>query len=138
MLVSKPILQQGIPEEYNLAGICAQSCLEGVCDKLQSGEVNIEDLQKVDTNREQMQRLCVAVSSNKDGRYSFKSVETAIKKRVEEYRAVKRRREVVSHLCRQILPIADNMQGISLQCSSLNLTLSLLLLNFASHAVCML
>jgi hypothetical protein len=114
ILVSKKILQQGIPEEYNLAGVCAQSCLEGVCDKLQSGEVNIEDLQKVSKHQEQMQRLCVAVSSSKNGRYSYESVDTAVKKRLEEYRAVKRRKEVISHLYRQILPIADNVQGISL------------------------
>jgi hypothetical protein len=112
--VSKKILQEGIPEEYHLAGVCAQSCLEGVCNKLQSGEVNIEDLQKLSKNQEQMQRLCVAVSSNEDGRYSYELVETAVKKRLDEYRAVRRRREVISHLYRQILPIADNMQGISL------------------------
>ena len=96
-----------------MAGMCAQSCLETMCDKLQSGEVNIEDLQKVSNNPEQMQRLCIAVSSSKDGRYSYRSVETAVKKRLEEYRAVKRRREVISHLYRQIHPVAASVQGMS-------------------------
>ena len=111
IIVSKQVLQQGIPEEYHLAGVCAQSCLEAMCDKLQSGEVNIEDLQKLSYNQEQMQRLCVAVSSSKDGRYSYKFVETAVKKRLEEHRAVKRRKEVLSHLCRHIS--SEQVQGRS-------------------------
>ena len=111
IIVSKPVLQQGIPEEYHLAGVCAQSRLETMCDKLQSGEVNIEDLKKLSNNQEQMQRLCVAVSSSKDGWYSYKSVETAIKKRLEEHRAVKRRKEVLSQLCRHIY--SEQVQGMS-------------------------
>ena len=114
IIVSKETLQQGIPGEYHLAGACARSRLEEMCDKLQSGEVNIEDLQKLSNNQEQMQRLCVAVSSSKDGRYSYKLVEAAVKKRLEEHRAVKRRREVISHLYRQLHPVADNLQGMSL------------------------
>ena len=111
IIVSKPVLQQGIPEEYHLAGVCAQSCLEIMCDKLLSGKVNIEDLQKLSKDQEQMQRLCVAVSSGKYGRYSYKSVETAVKKRLEEHRAVKRRKEILSHLCRHIY--SEQVQGRS-------------------------
>ena len=111
-LVSKKVLQRGIPQEYDVAGMCARSCLETMCDKLQSGEVNIEDLQKVSKNREQMQRLCLAISSNKeDARYSYTSVETVVKKRLEEYTAVKRRKEVLSHLRRHIH--SEQVQGIS-------------------------
>ena len=94
-----------------MAGICAQSCLEIMCDKLQNGEVNIEDLRKLSNNQEEMQRLCIAVSSSKDGWYSYKSVETAVKKRLEEHRAVKRRKEVLSHLCRHIY--SEQVQGRS-------------------------
>ena len=94
-----------------MAGICAQSCLEGMCDKLQSGEINIEDLKKVNKNQEQMQRLCLAISSSKNGRYSYRSVETAVKKRLEEYTAVKRRKEVLSHLYRQMH--SDKVRGMS-------------------------
>ena len=96
-----------------MAGMCARSCLEAMCDKLLSGEVNIEDLRKVDKNRVQMQRLCVAVSSSEDGRYSYGSVETAVKKRLEEYTAVKRRREVISHLYHRIHSVAGDVQGMS-------------------------
>ena len=96
-----------------MAGMCARSCLEGMCDQLQSGEVNIADLQKVYKNREQMQRLCLAISSSEDGRYSYQSVETAVHKRLEEYKAVKRRKEVLSHLSRHIY--SEEVQGM-LQC----------------------
>ena len=96
-----------------MAGICAQtlSCLEMMFDKLQSGEVNMADLQKVEKNREQMQGLCLAISSSKGGRYSYKSVETAVHKRLEEYKAVKRRKEVLSHLSHHIY--SEEVQGMS-------------------------
>ena len=109
--MSKPILQQGIPQQYDMAGMCARSCLETMCDKLLGGKVNIEDLRKVDKNREQMQRLCLAISSNEDGRYSYKSVETAVEKRLAEYTAVKRRKEVLSHLYRHVH--SEQVQGMS-------------------------
>ena len=109
--MSKPVLKEGIPKEYDIAGTCAQSCLERMCDKLQSGEINIEDLQKVSKHPKQMQRLCLAISSSKDGRYLYKSVEAAVKKRLEEHGAVKRHREVIRHLYHQIH--SDKVQGMS-------------------------
>ena len=93
-----------------MAGMCARSCLEGTCDQLQSGKVNIADLRKVKKNREQMQRLCVAVSSGEVGSSLYRSVETAVRKRLEEYEAVKRRKEVLSHLSRHIY--FEEVQGM--------------------------
>ena len=93
-----------------MAGMCARSCLEAMCDKLQSGEINIEDLKKVNKNQDQMQRLCKAVSSSEEGSYLYRTVETAVKKRLEEYTAVKRRKEVLSHVSRQIH--SDKVQGM--------------------------
>lgn len=91
-----------------MAGTCAQTLLEVMFDKLQSGEVSMADLQKVE---KQMQGLRLAISSSKDGRYSYESVETAVHKRLEEYEAVKRRKEVLSDLCRHIY--SEEVQGMS-------------------------
>ena len=91
-----------------MAGMCAQTLLEVMFDKLQSGEVSMADLQKVE---KQMQGLRLATSSSKGGRYSYESVETAVHKRLEEYKAVKRRKEVLSHLCRHIY--SEEVQGMS-------------------------
>ena len=107
-LVSKPVLREGIPEQYHIAGICAQTCLEGKCEKLQSGEVTIEDLNNVRNCRDQMKRLCSAVST---GNSLYKSVETAVIKRLEECEALKRRVEILSHLCRQIHCVSGKVQG---------------------------
>ena len=96
-----------------MAGMCARSCLETMCEKLQSGEIDIEDLQKVNKNQDQMKRLCLAVSSSKEGSSLYRSVEAAVSKRLEECRAVKRRSEVLSHLCRQIHSVTDKVQGMS-------------------------
>ena len=82
-----------------------------MCDKLQRGEINIEDLQKVSKNPKQMERLCLAISSSEYGRYSYRSVEAAVKKRLEEYRAVKERKRVINHLYLQIH--SDKVQGMS-------------------------
>lgn len=110
-LVSKPVLREGIPNQYHIAGICARSCLEGTCEKLQSGEITIEDLQNIRNYREQMKRLCSAVSSSKEGNDLYKSVEAAVAKRLEECEALKRRIEILSHLCRQIHCVSSKVQG---------------------------
>lgn len=95
-----------------MAGMCARSCLEGMCEEIQSGKVTIEDLQKVSKNRIQMKRLCSAVSSSKEGNDLYKSVEAAVAKRLEECEALRRRIEVLSHLCRQIHSVSDKVRGI--------------------------
>ena len=112
--MSKPVLRRGIPEQYHITGICACSCLEGMCEKLQNGEVTIEDLHNVRSCRDQMKRLCSAVSSSKEGNdlTMYKSVEAAVTKRVEECEALRRRIEVLSHLCRQIHSVNDKVQGM--------------------------
>lgn len=109
--VSKPIIRQGIPKEYDIAGRYAQNCLERMFDKLQSGEVSIKDLQKVSQHPMQMRQLYSAISSGRDGRYSYKSVDTAIKKRLEEYTVVKRHRKLIGHLFH--LLYCDKVQGMS-------------------------
>ena len=110
--MSKPVLQRGIPEQYHIPGICAQSCFEEMCEKLQSGKVSIEDLNLVRNCRDPMKRLCSAVSSSKQGNKLYKSVEAAVTKRVEECEAVRRRIEVLSHLCRQMRIVSDKIQGM--------------------------
>jgi hypothetical protein len=83
-----------------------------MCDKLQSGKISMEDLKKVNKNQDQMQRLCKAVSSSKEGSDLYRTVEAAVKKRVEEYKAVECRRKVLSDLHRQIHSIAKKVQGM--------------------------
>ena len=107
------MLRIGIPEQYHIAGICAQSCLEGKCEKLQSGEITIEDLHHVRDCRDQMKRLCSAVST---GNSLYKSVEAAVVKRLEECEALKRRVETLSHLCRQIHCVSNKIQGMGIYC----------------------
>lgn len=83
-----------------------------MCDKLQSGEINMEDLKKVDKNQDQMRRLCKAVSSSEEGSSLYRSVEVAVKKRVEEYKAVEYRRKVLTDLHRRIHSVAKEVQGM--------------------------
>lgn len=110
--MSKPILQKGIPDEYHFAGVCAQSCLEGMCEKLQTGEITIEDLQKVRKNHDQMKRLCLAVSSGGERKVLYNSVEIAVEKRLEECAAFNVRHEVLSHLCHHIRSVNDKTRGM--------------------------
>ena len=120
--VSKAALQEGIPPQYGMAGMCACSCLQVKCEKLQTGEVDIEDLQKIYKSQDQMKRLCSAISSSKEGSTLYLSVEAAVKKRLAEWTAVKRRREVLSHLCRQIHSVTDKVEGM--KCTSLEVSSS--------------
>jgi hypothetical protein len=107
--VSKPVLKQGIPKEYDIAGTCAQNCLKRMCDNLQSGEINIEDVRKVSQHLGQMKLLCSAISNKS---YLYTSVQRAIKERCEEHTKVKRHRKLISHLFHHLIS-CDKVQGMS-------------------------
>ena len=83
-------------------------------EKLSTGEITIEELNQIDGKRDQMKRLCSAVSSGKQETQHdlYLSVETSLKKRLEEWDAYKQRSQVLSHLCDQIRSVDDNIKGI--------------------------
>ena len=110
--MSKPILREGIPTEYHVAGICAQSCLEGMCENLRNGEITVQDLQMVREYQEQMKRLCLAVSSSDERTDLYTCVKGAVEKRLEECNAVNIRREVLSHLCHFIRFVNQKVKGM--------------------------
>lgn len=111
--MSKPVLKKGIPGEYHLAGTCAHSCLDSMCEKLSSGEITNEELEKIDENREQMKRLCLAVSSTGGGGNElYLSVETAVSNRLEEWQKYRHRSKVLMHLCHHIRSVCRSVQGI--------------------------
>ena len=108
--MSKPILRAGIPEDYQVAGLCAQICLESMCEILESGEISVEELHLVKQHNDRMKRLCLAMSSGDESTW-YETVVRATKKRLEEYTAFNCRREALMHLCSRIHPINDKVKG---------------------------
>lgn len=105
--MSKPKLWESIPEDYHIAGACAQSCLEKKYEELQSGEITYEDLKKIEEHSEKMKQLCVALSRREE------SIYVAVRRRLEEYSVFKNCRQQYEHLCRN-LRSAGKVQGIYL------------------------
>ena len=100
--VSKPALQEGIPESYHLAGVCAQSCLESKCDELLSGEITYQDLKMIEKHLEKMMQLCVALSRHEEEKPLHKAIEDAVQLRLEEYEVVKNCHQQYDHLVRYV------------------------------------
>ena len=106
---------KGIPEDYHTAGICAQSCLEGMCEKLSMSEITIEELKHIRKYRDQMKRLCSAVTGVGVGERNnlYRSVEMSVSKRLEEWEAVRKRVECLHYLCQHLHSMDNKIQGIT-------------------------
>ena len=85
-----------------------------MCERLSEGEITIGELQKIRKCRDQMKRLCSAVSSDKAGNILYNSVETAVTKRLEEWEAYERRSKLLCHLCRHLHSVDISIQGNSI------------------------
>ena len=63
LLASQLEIKKGLQEDWQLIVTCALSQLEGVCRKIQSGNVTIKELEHIESKQGQMNKLCEAVGS---------------------------------------------------------------------------
>jgi len=80
---------------------------------VQSGNIPVIELQKINDNDGQMKRLCAALTVQGDkkenGQLSFKTVESALHQRMQEFHAFDQHRSYLSHLCNHISgPVEGN------------------------------
>lgn len=80
------------------------SKLDDVLMKLQTREVTILDLQKIEKQQTQMRHLCEAASTqqNEVNKSKFLSYKTTVEQRIEEFKCFKEEQGVLLHLCLKI------------------------------------
>ena len=110
-LGSESKLKQGMPRECQVLCTFAVSQFEQVCIQVQTGDITMKKLQKVQQNMDQMERLCEAASGHgNQSKMSFKTVKGAFQFRLHEFQYFKKQRGYLSYLCDQIHVSAD-IQG---------------------------
>ena len=108
---SESKLKEGLPDECEVACLCALTTFQDVCGKVQSGDIPMSELRKIKGNSEQMKRLCAAATvqgDKKEGKQlSFNTVQGALQQRLEEFSTFEQKRFYLSHLCNHL----SNIQG---------------------------
>ena len=101
-------MKEGLPQECQIACLCALSGFQDVCDHMQKRNISITELQKIKDNHEQMKRLCEAATAHGDseenGQLSYKAVNSALSQIMEEFKVFEEHRSHLSHLCSNISP----------------------------------
>ena len=109
---SESQLKRGLPDECQIACLCALTKFQEVCGRVQSGDIPMSELQKISDNDEQMKRLCAAVTVQGDkkesGQLSFKAIQSALHQRLQEFHAFDQHRSCLSHLCNHL---SDAIRG---------------------------
>ena len=108
---SESKLKEGLPDECQVACLCALTQFQEVCGRVQSGDIPMSELRKIKGNSEQMKRLCAAATvqgDKKEGKQlSFNTVQGALQQRLKEFSSFEQKRSYLSHLCNHL----SNIQG---------------------------
>ena len=83
-----------------------------MCRSIQNADVTVDELHKIQESNEQMKRLCQAMSSGQSGNTLHRSVMEAVNMRVQEYQYLMCNVETLTHVCRHIQRVNDEVQGI--------------------------
>lgn len=82
-----------LPERSSVLCGCAVSTLESISHKIIRGDITIEDLQKIDRRRDNMDKLLDAMTGKE-----CDATKTALIFRLREYRTFTERRELLGNL----------------------------------------
>ena len=92
---TKSKLKEGLPQECQVACLCALTKFHEISDSIQRGDINIEQLHIIKLNQEQMKRLCDA---DKQTDLTFSTVQ----QRLEEFQMFERNKGHLFYLCSQL------------------------------------
>jgi len=94
-------LRAGLPNDCQLACVCANSKLDEVFVKLETRKVTILELQKIEKQQTQMKYLCEAASiqQNEVSKSFSLSNKAIVKRRIEEFKCFEEQQGVLQHLC---------------------------------------
>ena len=101
--VGQSKLKEGLPQECELACLCALSKFQEISGQVQSGDITVKQLQKIESHQEQMKRLCAAATpQDKETDLTYSTVSHALHQRLEEFETFKRNKRHLFHLCSQL------------------------------------
>ena len=100
--------KDGLPDNCKLACSCAISLLESVSQQLMQGCITFKELEDIDKNIGQMERLCDSVQ-NKTEKFVKGRVHTFVKLRLGEFQAFQ---EQLGHLQHLSLFVTPRVKGI--------------------------
>ena len=63
LLASQLELKKGLQEDWQFIVTCALTQFEDVCNKIQSGNITVTELEHIESKQGQMNKLCEAVSN---------------------------------------------------------------------------
>lgn len=94
-------LRAGLPDDCQLACVCANSKLDELFQKLETRKVTILELQKIEKQPTQMKYLCEAASTqqNEVSKSVPVSYEAIVKPRIEEFKCFEKQQGVLQRLC---------------------------------------
>ena len=106
-LDGESLLKKGLSDVCQKACYQALSVFKTVCDQLQTGKITIDDLHKISTNRELVDRLCKAVE---DEQLTYSLLLESLNQRVMEFQFLATRQKVYQTICDWISE--SNVEGI--------------------------
>lgn len=95
--------KDGLPDNCKVACSCAISLLELVSQQLKHGDITVNELEKIEKNIEQMERLCDSVQT-KSRTFVKGRVQTFVKHRLEEFRIFQEQLGHIQHVCLLVTP----------------------------------
>ena len=105
----KSKLKEGLPQECQIACLCALSGFQKVCDHMQKRSISVTELEKIKEHHAQMKRLCDAATAHggekETGQLSYKAMDSVLSQIMEEFGAFEEHQSHLSHLCSYI-PVA--------------------------------
>ena len=100
---SKSRLKEGLPQECQMACLFALSKFQEVSRQVQSGDISVEQLHKMESSKKQMKRLCAAATpQDMETDLAYNTVSHALHQRLEEYQMFERNKRNLFHLCSQL------------------------------------
>ncbi len=87
---------EGLSEKCQIACVCALSKFKDICERVQSGDIIMSDLNQMGTHRYHVEKLCEAIEGEE---LSSKTVSAALDKRMQQYLFIENRRKAYIHIC---------------------------------------
>lgn len=100
MIGNKSLLLEGLPDDCHFACVCAMSNFETICQRLERGEITLVELKKMNKQKNQVKRLCEAITSSKKSHLFGSVVLTSLSQRLIEFERFSSRCQAYKDICK--------------------------------------
>ncbi len=91
--------------------MCASSKFEEICNRLEKANVSLMELRKMKDRKQQVQRLCEAVTGSENSQLSYEKVSCSLNQRLKEFSHFSHRRQAYLEVCKWILDPSNPKQS---------------------------